>query len=384
MLRVFTMILPLGIGRISRENVMNNNDKKKSVQEDGLPEVAQSIRENRKIIFTVLGIIITLSFLLYAHSRSKVEPNKEIEETYTIGAGETSSAIPVIAKPITATPTKGVTQPPVQLTPDQLSFIQEKQKELQQRLASPLMVVNNNQGQTSVDVSGSTPAASPNDLDSQFLNKISSENVQTSNATQLGSLNTVIAQGSLIHANLETEINSDLPGSVRAIVSDAVFSEDGTQELVPKGSRLLGQYKSGMLQGQSRVFVVWTRLLTPSGTSIELGSEAVDSLGAAGISADQIDRHFWQRFGMASLLSIIDAGASNVENSNASSPTSASSYQQGVANSFAQSADQSLQQEGMTPPTLTIHQGAPILVFLAKDLRFDDVMKKSQAKLNIF
>jgi type IV secretion system protein VirB10 len=112
---------------------------------------------------------------------------------------------------------------------------------------------------------------------------VSSENTASATATSIGSLNTVIAEGTLIHAILESASNSDLPGYLRASISEPVYSEDATQILIPRGSRLIGQYKSGMLQGQSRIFIVWTRLITPQGLSLQLGSPGVDSLGVGGI-----------------------------------------------------------------------------------------------------
>jgi type IV secretion system protein VirB10 len=139
-----------------------------------------------------------------------------------------------------------------------------------------------------------------------------------------------------------------------------------------------------MLQGQSRIFMVWTRLITPSGISIQLGSPGVDSLGVAGIGADEVNRHFWERFGTGSLLSIIGAGAANVGVSAADQENSASAYRTAVANSFAQSANQTLQQNNKIPPTLTINQGKPIIVFVAKDLNFQSAMQQAIPRVNVF
>jgi type IV secretion system protein VirB10 len=204
------------------------------------------------------------------------------------------------------------------------------------------------------------------------------------NAAPIGSLSYIIAEGSLIHATLETATNSDLPGSVRAIVSDPSYSEDGTHVLIPQGSRLIGQYKSGMSQGQSRIFMVWTRLITPSGISIQLGSPGVDALGMAGVGADEINRHFWQRFGTGSLLSIIGAGAANAGVSPGDQDNSVSAYRTAVANSFAQSANQTLQEDSKIPPTLVTYQGKPIIVFVAKDLNFQNAILKTVSHLNVF
>lgn len=163
-----------------------------------------------------------------------------------------------------------------------------------------------------------------------------------------------------------------------------MYSEDGTQLLIPKASRLIGQYKSGTSQGQSRIFIVWTRLITPAGYSIQLGSPGVDSLGVAGMNADEINRHFWQRFGTASLLSLLNAGASNVGVNGQDQNNSSANYREAVASSFAQSADQSLQQDSRITPTLKTYQGKPIMVFVAKDLDFQSAMKTANSKRNVF
>jgi len=130
--------------------------------------------------------------------------------------------------------------------------------------------------------------------------------------------------------------------------------------------------------------VVWTRLITPNGISLQLGSPGVDSLGVSGMGADEIDRHFWERFGTASLLSLIGAGAANVGVNGQDQNNSSSMYREAVASSFAQSADQSLQQESRIASTLKTYQGKPIMVFVAKDLHFESISKINNSKINIF
>ncbi|MGH6959301.1 MAG: TrbI/VirB10 family protein, partial [Dongiaceae bacterium] len=80
-----------------------------------------------------------------------------------------------------------------------------------------------------------------------------------------------IAQGKMLTATLETAISSDLPGKLRAVVTADVWSEDGSRPLVQRGSRLIGEYRSGLVRGNTRVFVIWTRLLQPDGTDIAIG-----------------------------------------------------------------------------------------------------------------
>ena len=117
---------------------------------------------------------------------------------------------------------------------------------------------------------------------------------------------------------------------------------------------------------------------------MQLGSASVDSLGMAGLSADDINRHFWERFSSAALLSIIGAGASSIGVGSGDMANSASMYRSAVANSFSQTAGQSLQQNGNIAPTLKIVQGKPIMVFVAQDLQFANTIKNTTTLLNVF
>jgi type IV secretion system protein VirB10 len=176
----------------------------------------------------------------------------------------------------------------------------------------------------------------------------------------------VVPQGTIVSGVLETAINSDLPGFARAIVSENIRSLDNRTVLIPRGSRLIGQYRSGLAIGESRAFVIWTRLLTPDGVSIELASPATDTLGRAGLDG-KVNRHFFQRFGSAILLSVIDVGANAlIYDNNSSIVIGSTSEAQAVA-------AQALSQQMNIPPTITVKQGTEIRIFLARDLYFPPV-----------
>ena len=121
-------------------------------------------------------------------------------------------------------------------------------------------------------------------------------------------------QGTVIPAVLETAINSDLPGFVRAVVSRDVRGFDGTTVLIPRGSKLIGQYRSGVALSQTRAFVVWSRVITPEGVSIDIGSPGTDQLGRGGLEGET-DTHFFERFGSAILLSVMGAGLDRLADS---------------------------------------------------------------------
>ncbi len=177
--------------------------------------------------------------------------------------------------------------------------------------------------------------------------------------------NTVV-EGAIIPAVLETALNSDLPGYVRAVVSRDVRSFDGTQVLIPHGSRLIGQYKSGIALGQSRAFVIWTRLIRPDGATIELSSPATDALGRGGVDGS-VDRHFLQRFGGAMLLTLLNLGVNSATAANDTAIVIASTRAGGDAASVALTKDQDI------APTVTVPPGAPVRVFVSQDLDFSAV-----------
>lgn len=212
------------------------------------------------------------------------------------------------------------------------------------------------------------PSADRNLSDTErFSARVGSEEVEIAQARRMADLDRLVPQGAVIGAVMETALNSDLPGFARAITSRDVRSFDGSTILIPAGSRVIGQYKSGIAQGASRVFVLWTRLIRPDGVSIELASPAVDDLGRGGIGG-KVNRHFLQRFGGAILTSVISGGISAA----AASLSGGSAIIVGSASQATGLASQAAQ-NGDIPPTITTRQGATVRIFVARDLDFSRV-----------
>ncbi|MEO0056708.1 MAG: hypothetical protein RIT17_144 [Pseudomonadota bacterium] len=176
---------------------------------------------------------------------------------------------------------------------------------------------------------------------------------------------TTITEGTLIPAILETAINTDVPGYVRAVVSQDVRSFDGKRVLVPRSSRLIGQYQAGVQQGQKRAYVIWTRLIRPDGASVSLASPAIGFDGTTGLEGD-VNSHFFKRFGSGLLLSVV-GGLGALATGGVGGVIVA-----GGAQSAASSAVQS---QGQISPTIRVRMGEPIRVFTARDLDFSTVAK---------
>jgi type IV secretion system protein TrbI len=179
--------------------------------------------------------------------------------------------------------------------------------------------------------------------------------------------------GSVIPAVLLTGINADLPGTIVAQVRNDVFdSVTGRYLLIPRGTRLVGTYDNRIVQGQRRVLVVWTRLLYPDGSSLDLlGMPGTDEAGYAGFGAN-VDEHLNKVFTSALLLSIISAGAQLSQPQQSSSLYTAPSMGQTIAGAFGQqignTSIQLTQRELEVPPTLDVPPGYLFNVLVDRDM----------------
>lgn len=179
--------------------------------------------------------------------------------------------------------------------------------------------------------------------------------------------------GSIIPAVLLTGINAALPGTIVAQVRNDVFdSVTGRYLLIPRGTRLVGTYDNRIVQGQRRVLVVWTRLLYPDGSSLDLlGMPGTDEAGYAGFGAN-VDEHLNKVFTSALLLSIIGAGAQLSQPQQSSSLYTAPSVGQTIAGAFGQqignTSIQLTQRELEIPPTLDVPPGYLFNVLVDRDM----------------
>ncbi|PWE53686.1 conjugal transfer protein TrbI [Metarhizobium album] len=231
--------------------------------------------------------------------------------------------------------------------------------------------------------SGATVAGE--DRASKYLAAASALGDRSAKARQIGRIDAMIPEGTLIPGILETAINSDLPGQIRAITSQDVYSFDGRRVLVPTGTRLIGEYQSDVTRGQKRIFVIWTRLLRDDGVTVRLNSIGTDSLGRSGLTGI-VDNKWRERFGSAILLSIVGGGASYLtgygsdqysssgssggNNGSSNSDRAADLARQTIAQTFSDMANQALSENLKIPPTISVHQGERIFVYVRQDLDF--------------
>lgn len=177
----------------------------------------------------------------------------------------------------------------------------------------------------------------------------------------------VVQAGTVIAAALITGIRSDLPGQVTAQVTEHVYdSPNGSHLLIPQGARLIGQYDSQVAFGQSRVLLVWNRLIMPDGTSIVLErQQGADAAGFSGLK-DEVDHHWGQLFRAAALSTLLGIGTE----------LGASDDESDIAKAIRESAQDSVSDVGQqivrrqldVRPTLTIRPGFPVRVIVNRDL----------------
>jgi type IV secretion system protein VirB10 len=177
----------------------------------------------------------------------------------------------------------------------------------------------------------------------------------------------LLAKGSIIDCTLETAIDSTLPGMTTCITAIDTFSADGTVVLLGRGTKLIGETRGEVQEGQARVFVVWTEARTPAGVVVRLDSPGTDALGRSGLEGE-VNRHFWQRFGAAALISTIDGAVqSEVQSSSRGGtvvldPTASEDVLTDILRSTV----------GI-PPTIRVRNGARIQVLVARDIDFRPV-----------
>ncbi|NDW07641.1 IncP-type conjugal transfer protein TrbI [Jiella pacifica] len=209
----------------------------------------------------------------------------------------------------------------------------------------------------------------------QFLNQ---------DIADLGYLpNSVVAQmspfelkrGSVIPATLVTGINSDLPGRITAQVSQNVYdSATGRRLLIPQGSKLFGRYDSKVTFGQDRVLVVWTDIIFPNGSTLQIGGMAgTDAAGYGGFH-DQVDNHYLKTFGSAILVALIGAGTDMLLPQDSSSfgatDSAADAARRSFAETFGEISQQTVSKNLEIQPTLEIRPGYRFNVLVDQDIIF--------------
>ena len=177
----------------------------------------------------------------------------------------------------------------------------------------------------------------------------------------------LLPKGAFIDCTLETALNSSLPGMATCITATDTFGADGQVVLLERGTKLVGESTSTVQRGTSRMFVLWSEARTPTGVVIPLASPGTDELGRSGLSG-HLNTHFFERFGAAMLITVIDGAvqrAANSQNSGGTVIYNPSTSQDIMTEVLKSTVD--------IPPTIDKPQGDRIQVLVARDLDFRSV-----------
>jgi type IV secretion system protein VirB10 len=178
-----------------------------------------------------------------------------------------------------------------------------------------------------------------------------------------------------IPAVLEQNLNSDLPGELKALITASVYdTATGRYLLIPQGSRLVGKYDSRVAYGQDGVQVAWSRIIFPDASSIDLdGMVGLDSHGNAGLR-DKVDRHYARIVGFSALTSLFSAAFAISQRQNQSVlayPSPAETASSSVSRELSQTGSQITRRNLNVQPTVRVPVGYKFTVRVNRDILFE-------------
>jgi type IV secretion system protein VirB10 len=352
--------------------------------EDGRSPVAGTPRRElttgTKLGILALVAILGLGFIwfnaLFSHKR--VDQQKIIPPAYTNG-GEVFNGPPDAAMKPTAQnlPTPANTQTGLLDAPAQTS-----------PAAAPILAFSGSSvpipiqpALSSASQPGATTAVTLMPDNSPLASRLKPTLLDGEQASVLKNPDMVITEGTMIPCTLQTAIDSQLPGLVTCVVPIDIRGATGNVVLLDRGTKIVGQLESGLLQGQNRVFVDWTRAETPDHVIVTLDSPGSDELGRAGLPG-AVNNHFWDRFGGALMLTMVQGGlqagtlaAAGNGNRNSTSQQAALGFVYAAQSNGQSVANTALANSINIPPTLTKNQGDTVSLIVAHDLDFSSVYR---------
>jgi type IV secretion system protein VirB10 len=176
----------------------------------------------------------------------------------------------------------------------------------------------------------------------------------------------LLAKGAFIDCTLETAIDSTLPGMTTCITATDTFSVDGKVVLLERGTKLIGEARGQVQQGAARVSVLWSEARTPAGVVVPLDSPGADELGRSGLPGT-VNRHFWDRFGAAILISVIDGAVQSAVQSAGKGGGTTVIYSPAASRDIMTEV---LKSTVDIAPTVVIRHGERVQVLVARDIDF--------------
>ncbi len=360
-------------------------------------------RLSRKVL-AGLGVVASVGLggaLIYAlQTRDGGRPNEELYSTENrstadglAGLPRDYSGVPRLGPPLPGdlgrpivgaqergqpVPAPGIATPSPGISPEEQRRLQEIETARTSRLFSG--TETRAAGSAAVPAIASPPApdlaslglapppATPSAQDRQnaFLNAAADRRTVSPDRVAAPASPNILQAGSIISAALITGIRSDLPGQITAQVTENIYdSPTGRILLVPQGTRVIGQYDNNVQFGQSRVLLVWNRLIFPNGRSIVLERQpGADAEGYAGLQ-DGVDYHWWDLAKAAGLSTLLSVGAELAVNND---DRLIQAIRNGGQDTINDAGQQIVRRQLNVAPTLTIRPGFPVRVIVTRDL----------------
>lgn len=183
----------------------------------------------------------------------------------------------------------------------------------------------------------------------------------------------LLSEGRLIECALSVRLVSSLPGHAVCVLTRPVFSDTGRTLLLEAGSEVVGEYQSLQTQSDTRLLVRWRRIRTPSGIVVRLDAEATDTLGGAGLEGE-VKSHWWRRIGSAFLLSFVQDAVSGATKQHQQDEILWTQ----VGQTGSSMSEKVLESNLNIPPTFYRQQGDRALIYVNRDVSFQDVYQSSR------
>lgn len=372
------------------------------------PKIAETALKSKLLIIPVMAIAVFLVYKLFiadafktpperqeilqnnsddAKVAEKIEDKKQIEQVLNEPAVQVEIPPPPPPEKLELSPptvtgfgdiSSSTGSSIINTGGSQSSGQTSKDQELQTKISINSVIVAGAGGATSI-LDGSSAT------NSDVQNGISDSSAANVVVTKVKDPFNTIIQGKLIDVVLETAIYTELNGVLRAVVAQDVYAERGKKILIPKGSRLIGSYNTDVAAGQTRIFIIWSRVIRPDGVDAQIGSPVTDLQGRAGL-VGKVDNKYLELFSSSLLSSLITIGvaaaaegAFNTGNIESRETTGGSTFNSGGAKDYAvvdavqgiTDLTKSIAKDQLSVKrAITVDQGERIKVFVNKDIIF--------------
>lgn len=223
---------------------------------------------------------------------------------------------------------------------------------------------NDGQGGTNSGGNGQTP------LSSNF----NATATPSHSARKLGNRNMLLSKGTIITCNMATRLETQIAGQTACVIPNNIYSDNGNVLLLERGSVVEGEYQRVAEMGKSRIFVLWTRVRTPNGVTVNLDSAASDQLGGAGMNG-YVNNHWFKRFGNALMFSLIQDGIATGFQRLEKSETAQTVVYENSEEATDELVKEIIKSTSNIPPTIYKNQGDKVGIYISRDLDFGTVYK---------